>query len=307
MPWSYELRMNLRQYEVFRAVMEAGTVTGAAERLRVTQPGVSKLLAQFERELGFAVFVRERRRLKPTPEGEALFREVRRAFLGLDYLSRVAADLRNLRQGQLVVAATHAISSHYLPDVIAAFLRAHPGISVSLHTLDSPGTAQAVATGRSDLGIAQFEVATPGLRSQVLCTTEAVCVLPPGHRLATAAKVEARALHGEPFVALATVNRLRVRVDALFEAAGAVPRTLVDASLASTACRLVMQGVGVSVMDRLSAEANLHQGILLRPLAPAVTEHLLLLLPEERPLSGIARAFVAALEARFSPADAARF
>lgn len=79
--------MNLRQCEVFRAVMEAGTVTEAAHRLRISQPAVSKMLAQLERDLGLRVFLRQRRRLVPTPEGRALHQEVQRAFVGLEYLN----------------------------------------------------------------------------------------------------------------------------------------------------------------------------------------------------------------------------
>src|SRR5579875_64147 len=130
--------MNLRQCEVFRAVMEAGTVTAAAERLHVSQPAISKILAQLEQELGFRVFLRQRQRLLPTPEAQALYQEVRRAFVGLDYLTRFAADLRDLRQGHLVLAASHAVCSFYLPGVVAGFLRDHPGLSVSMHAMDSP-------------------------------------------------------------------------------------------------------------------------------------------------------------------------
>lgn len=292
--------MNLRQCEVFRAVMELGTVTAAAERLHVTQPAVSKMLAQLERELGFAAFIRRRKRLLPTPEAEALYHEVRRAFLSLDYLTRVAADLRHLRQGQLVIAATHIMGSHYLPEVLAPFLEAHPGLRVSLQSLDSPGTAQAVATGRADLGISQFEVPAPGLRSEVLCTPETVCVLPSDHRLVGEPYVAAEALAGERFIALAAVNPLRAAVDSMLETAGAVPRTVVDTPLASTACRLVMQGSGISVMDRLSAEANLHLGIVIRPLFPPVSGRLLLLLPDQRPLSVVTQAFADAVRARFA-------
>ena len=98
--------MNLRQCEVFRVVMEAGTVTAAADLLHVSQPAVSKILAQLERDLGFRAFLRVRRRLVPTPEAQALYDEVRRAFVSLDYLTRFARDLKGLRQGRLVLAAS---------------------------------------------------------------------------------------------------------------------------------------------------------------------------------------------------------
>jgi DNA-binding transcriptional LysR family regulator len=97
--------MNLRQLEVFRAVIETGSVTRAADRLHVTQPAASKMLAQFERELGFLAFTRVRKRLTPTPEATAVYREVERTFASIDYLERFASDLRGMRQGRIVLGA----------------------------------------------------------------------------------------------------------------------------------------------------------------------------------------------------------
>jgi DNA-binding transcriptional LysR family regulator len=291
--------MNLRQCEVFRAIMETGTVTAAAARLHVTQPAVSKMLAQLEHDLGFPVFLRQRRRLVPTQDAQALYQEVRRAFIGLDYLTRFAGDLRELRQGHLVVAASHATATFYLPGVVAAFLQDHPGLSVSLHTMDSPAVAQAVATGRVDLGVAQFEVPTPGLRREPLLSVPAVCVMPPKHPLARLRVVRAADLHGENLIALATVNRLRMRLTAILEEAGVVPRIRADTPLASAACRLVMAGVGICVLDQLSAEANLHQDIVLRPFRPAIVEDTVLLTLEQSALSSAAVAFTELLRQSF--------
>jgi DNA-binding transcriptional LysR family regulator len=297
--------MNLRQCEVFRAVMEAGSVTAAAERLHVSQPAVSKMLAQLERDLGFRAFLRERRRLVPTAEAQTLYQEVRRAFIGLDYLTRLAGDLRELRRGHLVIAASHATASFYLPGIVAAFLRDHPGLSVSIQTMDSPSIAQAVATGRVDLGIAQFEVAATGLRRERLASVEAVCVVPPGHALARRRIVRAVDLHEQPFIALAAVNRLRARLDTVFAAEGAAPLIRVDTPLASTACGLVMQGVGVCILDRLSAEANLHLGIVIRPFQPVLAEDLVMLSPDRTPMSGVGTAFAALLRSSFGSAVSA--
>ena len=94
--------MNLRQCEIFRAVMTTSSITEAADRLGITQPAVSKMLAQIERDLGFPLFLRERRRLVPTPEAQALFKEVERAFLGLEHLTRFARDLKE-RYGERVM------------------------------------------------------------------------------------------------------------------------------------------------------------------------------------------------------------
>lgn len=171
--------MNLRQCEIFRAVMTTSSITEAADRLGITQPAVSKMLAQTERDLGFPLFLRERRRLVPTPEAQALFKEVERAFLGLEHLTRFARDLKGLRQGHLVLGAPYAAAAGWLPGVVAGFLRQHPGLSLSLRTMNSLSVAQSLAAGHLDLGLVQFEVPAPGVQRECLLPVEAVCVLPP--------------------------------------------------------------------------------------------------------------------------------
>ncbi len=291
--------MNLRQFEVFRMVVLTGSVTEAALRLHITQPAVSKMLMQLERDLGFRAFLRERRRLVLTAEGRALFNEVERAFVSLDYLTRFALDLKGLRQGHIVLGAPHGASSGWLPTVISGFLRRHPGLSISLQTMDSTRVAQSVASGYLDLGIIQFEVAMPQVQRERLIAVEAVCVLPPHHPLAARPAIRPADLQDEAFIALAQVDRYRLKLDALLDSEGVTRRIQIDTPLGGTACALVMEGMGVTVVDRLTAEDNLHRGIVIRPFLPRITEDLMVLTPARHAAAVITDAFVAALRTRF--------
>jgi len=172
--------------------------------------------------------------------------------------------------------------------------------------MDSPGITQAVATGRADLGIAQFEVPTPGVHSERLRSMEAVCVLPRDHVLSRRKVIRPTDLHGQPFIALAAVNRLRKQLEATLEAHGVAPRILIDTPLASTACRLVMEGVGISVLDSWSAAANLSDAIVVRPFQPAITEDLVLLTPIRSLISNAASAFAVLLRQSFGAETAVR-
>ncbi len=288
--------MNLRQCEVFRVVMETGSVTEAALRLGVTQPAVSKILAQFERDLGFQAFRRERRQLVPSPEARALYNEVERAFVSLDYLTRFARDLKGLRQGHLVIGAPHGASGAWMPSVTAAFLRRYPGLSVSMQTMATLQVAHAVATGHIDLGIVQFEVPAQQVQREKLLSVEAVCVLAPTHPLATRRVIEPRDLDGQSFVALAPVDRYRIKLDALLKAEGVETLTHVEAPLGGAACALVMEGMGVAVIDRLTAEDNRHRGIVIRPFEPRIAEDLMVLTPTRRPRSLACEQFIATLQ-----------
>ena len=111
--------MNLRQIEAFRAVIVAGTVTRAGEMLRVSQPAVSRLIADLERSIGFALFERRRGRLLPTTEARYFHREIEKAYVGLDHLTKAAEAIRNLQGGQLRVAAMPAFAESLASRAIA--------------------------------------------------------------------------------------------------------------------------------------------------------------------------------------------
>lgn len=287
--------MNLRQIEVFRAVMETGSTTDAAATLCISQPAVSKMLRQFERDLGFQAFVREKKRLVATAEAIALYNEVERAFVSLDYLERFARDLRGLRQGHLVVGAPHGTCTGWLPGMVSVFLRKYPGLSISLQAMQSPKVAQGVATGHLDLGIVQFEQKGQEVHQEHLLSVEAVCVLPPGHRLASRKCIRPDDLRNENFITMAAVDRYRNQLDALLQARGITRRIQIDTPLAGAACAFVMEGMGIALIERLSAEDNRHRGIVIRPFLPRITEKLMLVTPLRRPPSRIAETFIGEL------------
>ena len=271
--------------------METGSVTEAARRLAISQPAVSKALKNFEHELGFQVFVRDRRRLKKTTEAVALFGEVERVFLNLDYLKRFANDLVGLQRGHLVVGAPYSAGTSWMPAVMKDFLERFPGLSASLQVMETPKVAHAVSTGRLDLGILQFQLQDVDVRQEPLLANEAVCVLPPDHRLANRQCIRPEDLRDQDFVALAPDDRYRRQLDLLMQQRNIPRRIRIETPLASAACGFVIAGMGIALIDRLSANENLHRGIIVRRFAPRISQNLILVLPAGRTVSRPGEAF----------------
>ena len=96
--------MNLRQLEVFYAIMQAGSVTAAARNLNITQPAVSNVLKHAEQQLEFKLFQRIAGRLHPTPEASDLLPDVSEMFGRVGTLNRLVQDIRDGRSGRLVIA-----------------------------------------------------------------------------------------------------------------------------------------------------------------------------------------------------------
>src|SRR5258708_21111610 len=107
--------IKIRQVEAFRALMQRHTVTRAAQTLHVSQPAVSRLLADFEAGVGFTLFERQQGRLVPTAEARVLYEEVERAFVGLDRISHAAQPIRAMRLGSFRVPGSPAVALHLRP------------------------------------------------------------------------------------------------------------------------------------------------------------------------------------------------
>jgi len=288
--------MNLRQIEIFRAVMETGTVTGAAARLHVSQPAVSKQLRALEQDLGFAVFDRARGRLTATAEAHALYDQAERVFTGVDQLQRFGRDLNQTKRGHLVVAALPLLSNRCLPRVVARFLANRPRVTVAVQTRTSIKVAEWVAAQQVDVGIGLLSADDTVVTERTLMRIEAVCAMPGNHALASKAVIGPRDLDGHDFVSLSAFDRSRLLVDRVLDEAGARPRRRIDTVMANTACAFVAQGLGVSIIDGLSVREHRDLGLIARPFRPRIEFEVKLLRPVYRPRSRLADAFVAELD-----------
>lgn len=288
--------MKLRNIEAFHALMVAGTTTEAAAMLRVSQPAVSRMIGQLERDLGFALFKRVKGRLFPTPEAEIFDGEVEKSFIGIDKLARIAEDIRAKRTGHLRIVGMPALSLGFVPKVLDRFLEARPRLNVTLEVRSSQKVIEWIAAQQFDLGLAVMPVDHPAIEVEPLDPSEAVCVLPPGHPLALKTVIRPHDLEGMPFVSLGTEHRVRFEIDQAFEAAGVKRAIQVVAQLSAVVCELVACGRGAGVVDPFTAADFAERGVIVRPFRPAIFFNTALLYPAHRPRSRLTEDFAALLK-----------
>lgn len=290
--------MNQRQLEAFHAVMVTGSVTGAAERLHLSQPAISRLIADLERSVRFKLFERVKGSpLRATPEAESFHLEVERSFLGLEGLNRIANDIRTAHSGNLRIACLPALATGFLPEVIRDFLAAYPGVRINLQSRSSTTVRQWVAAQQFDLGFATPSDHTPGLRTELFLSLTGVCVLPPQHRLRRKEIITPEDLRGDAFVSLALEDPSRAKVDRIFEDAGVERDIRIETQYAMTIGGLVMRGVGCSILNPISARELVPHGVIIKPFVPAVRFDYILCMPEHRLPSRIAQSFIELLRA----------
>jgi DNA-binding transcriptional LysR family regulator len=287
--------MNLKHVEAFRAVMTAGSMTAAAKELFTSQPNVSRLISQLERETGLVLFQRTGARLIPTSEGTAFFREVERAYVGLQGLANAAAQIRNLGTGRLRIAAMPSAGLTLVPRAIDRFQRLHPGVTVTLHMNTSGTINHWTASQFCDLGVAVYVSEASNCDVELLSRVPAMCVLPAEHRLAKKAIVKPSDLQGESFISLCHGDGTRAQMDEVFARAGVERVMAIEAQYSAICCEMVRLGMGVTLSHPIVARDFAGPDVAIRRFSPDVLFPIYLLYPPHRPRERLASAFVEVL------------
>lgn len=282
-----------REIEAFAAVMLHGTTTKAADALEITQPAVSKMLLQLTDKAGFQLFRKSRQRLIPTPEAHMLYAEVKRVFESARGISRAAKEIRELRSGRLSICAMPAFGSTLLPSIIASFSRLHPSLSISLDIRSTETVIQRASRNQLDIGIGTtYPDESPSIVRRALTSTPPVCIMPVGHPLAKLKVIQPDDLDGADFISMGAGDPMRTQLDSLCEQRGVTRALKVEVGLSSACIGLVSSGVGVAVVDRLSAWMAKDLPIEIRDFQPHLDLNLSVYRPWGVMASTIADAFI---------------
>lgn len=291
-------KLSFRQVEAFRAVMIAGTTTGAAEMLFISQPAVSRLLSDFEASVKVSLFERHKKRLLPTPEALILFEEVERSFVGVEQLARTAEELREFHRGTLRIACMPTMAQEFLPKVAHDFQQQNKGVSMTLQVRSSQQVADWIATQHFDIGLSAIKVSDPAIKVESLAQTQLVCILPPGHHLQHKNEIVPKDLEGELFVSLGTEQSIRYKVDEVFEQADVKRQMLFDTQVSHVACSYVLAGSGVSLVDAVTAINYTERGLIIKPFTPSIRFNYNIIYPATRSISRLALEFSELLKSR---------
>lgn len=289
--------VNLRHIEIFHAVMTAGNLTEAARMLHTSQPTVSRELARFEKVLGLTLFERSRGRLHPTVQGLRLFEEVQRSWYGLDRIVSAAESLRDFRQGELSVVCLPVFSQSFLPALLQPFLTRYPDVSLQIVPQESPLLEEWLSAQRHDLGLTETLHTPPGTERTPLLTLNEVCVLPKGHPLAEKSVLTPEDFGGENYISLSRSDSYRQLLDDLFSEHQVRRRMVVETHSAASICAMVRAGVGISVVNPLTALDYAQSGVEIRRFSIEVPFTVNLIRPLHRPGSALVDAFITHLQA----------
>jgi DNA-binding transcriptional LysR family regulator len=249
-----ELEARLRAFSGF---VRRGSFSGAADELRISQPAISKHIADMERGLGVKLIDRRARAL--TPAGELLAAHVLRAQALLRQAAHGLASLREPMSGALTIVASGTPGTYVLPEIVAEFQQRHPGVRVHFELATSAEVIKAVRSHRAEIGVSGGFVAAPEIEAEPLIEDEIVIVGPPSFAGRRVSRDELEAL---TWISREEGSATRVIADSALADLGIVPRQRLALPAWEAIKTSVRRGYGIAAFSRLALTEELASGTL---------------------------------------------
>ena len=262
--------LSFRSLRSFHAIVRTGSVTAAGREMKLSQPTVSRMLAQLERDVGFELFYRDRGRLILTADGLRLFEEVDLALVGMERVFSLVRDIRDFRVAELKLVAPPSFSEGVLPDIVSGFLDRFPGIRLTIDSRSVETSKSLIASRAVDGGFVKLPLDSPDLAPVKIVATRTVCVMSRDHPLAEQPSLGPKSLDGQPLILLGLGRVSRSQIEAAFAEAGVKPTVQIETHTVGSACALAGRGVGIALVNELLARSYIRDNMAVRDFAPAL-------------------------------------
>lgn len=278
------MNVSMRQLRAFLAVAGHRHFRRAADALHLTQPAVSRLIADLEAELDVRLFDRSTREVVPTEAGRYLEQAVSRVLDELDgVLAHARAQADPLR-GRVRIAAVPTVSAGLVPNCIALCAQEHPALEILLRDQSQAQVLDAVRGGEVDFGLTVEPATTEEFDAQTILRDPFLVVFREDHPFVEREAVPWNALTGQPLILLDHASGSRRLIDEVFARRQIPVDITLEVGHPHTAFRMVEAGLGVTVTPALSLDA-LRPGLAVRSLTPEVHREVTLLRRRARSLS----------------------
>ncbi|EGQ8162636.1 LysR family transcriptional regulator [Vibrio parahaemolyticus] len=289
--------MNLRQLEVFYAIMQAGTVSGAARLLHVSQPNVTRVLAHTEQQLGFALFERVKGRLVPTQEAKALLPEAEKVYQQLGQFRSLTNKVKQGTQ-HLRIGAPPVLAAHLLAPTVALLSKEH-GISFELLTANRDELCSGLLKHELDVAIAFGEEIPPALMGHVLLKENLALIAPKSAAIPAEKTVILEELisHDLPIIGLDSRDPLGLLLHQTLSARDEHYQHAITVRSYSTAAELVKHQAGFAIVDPWTAKQyRQDDAVSVHALEPNMSFSVSILFAEHTPQSIATKQFITALK-----------
>lgn len=277
--------VKIRQLQILREVLRAGSERLAAKVLGISQPAVSQQIKQLEAEIGFALFSRESNRLLPSDRAWEVLRSVDGALQGVDRIEKSLASLQSEDMRTIGLASPVAFSLGVIPRAIKAIRQTRNRIAFQVKSGSYEQIAEHILNGRADLGISRLPLDERAFDWTPVSTARNVCLFEQGHPLASKDLITPQDIKGEALIDIEPrFSAHQMNINAL-RFLGVDPDIAVEYDANGHDAGFVAAGIGISVTNSLIAREYEPFGLTFRPFEPGAIYHYVVFWQKGRQLS----------------------
>ncbi len=233
--------------QLFTAVVETGSIAGAAAREHIAAAAVSRRIAELEQRLGSPLLVRHARGVEPTAAGVALLGLARRALRALDEVPEQMSDYAGGLRGQVRLCANISAITQFLPQDLASFAQQHPQVRIELEETNSSVAVRAVAENAADIGVYTAYAHDASVQSLPYRQDRLCLLVPQRHVLARRRQLRFAEVLDQPFVGLRTGSAINQLLVAEAARLGHSLHMRIQVTGFDALCLMVTQGFGIGV------------------------------------------------------------
>jgi DNA-binding transcriptional LysR family regulator len=248
------MQFDLVDLNLFRHVVDAGSITRGAERANLALAAASTRIRNMEKSLGASLLVRGRQGVAPTPAGRTLLQHARVLLAQAERLREDLGTFAGGLAGQIRILSNTNALTEFLPEALGTFLASHPQVSIDLEERLSDEIVGLIAEGVADIGIVAGTVDTGRLSTYPFRSDRFVLVVPRGHALAASPRIAFAEVLEHDFVGLDRASALQ---RFLADKAGRIGQPLklrVQLRSFDAVCRMVEAGVGLGIVPDTTAQ-----------------------------------------------------
>ena len=287
--------LTLRQIEVVRAIMVTGTIAGAAKLLKVSAPGISRLMKYTEGSLGVRLFDRRGGRYVPTPEARHIFRLLDTVFSKVEDLQLAIEGLGRGVEQELRLGSVPSISQAMVPSAVVQLLRRYPELSLDINILKIEEAIDYLLLGKGELVAISSRFEHSMIDFEHLATGRLLCIVPENSDLASRTSISPQEMAQHALIGIDPADPYGSIMAALFHEAGVDYQMKIKARFGTTVCSLVAAGLGIAIIDEFTIANGRFPGIKAIDIAAPSTFHTYVAYRNDLPLSIYAEAFITLL------------
>lgn len=290
------MALTLRQIEVIRSVLVAGTIAGAARLMNVAQPGVSRTIKHIESSIGIKLFVKKAGRYVPTTEARDVFLQLEEVHRKVDQLQYSIAHLERGRGMELSLGSVPSIANVMVPQAMERILQDYPELKINFEILKIEEAIDYLLLGRGEVVAMSCRLEHPSITFQPLASGQLVCIAAREHAIATRQSISAREIIRYPLIGIDRKDPYGAIITSIFDQQKLEYQMAIKARFGTTVCTLVKRNLGIAVVDAFTVADMPKEALAIIPIEEETHFQTYIAYRTDAALSSYAERFVKVLK-----------